>query len=203
MIDRDRERLVCGLARVGEQCTRFVTRHESSVVAIAAIGERLRDDHEPAPLSGRGEPRARLGKHQERPTERDGAVGNRVDDGTGMLLIGAARVIERSVRLDVANARAGVSSDSRKRTDLFGDVGAQDVGRNVEPATAEPLPIAVGHLRTDSDVALGTGRRDAPHGLRVTGVEPARHVCARDEGKERVIVGVALADVAVEVDHGT
>src|SRR5579875_567133 len=99
--------------------------------------------------------------------------------------------------------RAG---DRVERPRLEDDVVAYLGGRDRHVAAAEAAAIGERDMSADRDAAGDGGGDGGPHRRRVSGVEAAGDVRARDDPEQRGIVGelpdaVALAEVAVEVDR--
>ena len=114
-------------------------------------------------------------------------------------------VVERAVRLDVADPGALGPGDAVQRGQLVQDVGGELGRLDVDEPAAEAGEVAVGDLRPDGHARGSGAGAHAAHGRRVAGVEAARHVGAGDEAEQRLVVtqppdAEALPEVGVEVD---
>ena len=117
-------------------------------------------------------------------------------------------VVERAVRLHVAQRHARVGGERRDRPDLVDDRRLELGRRHVEVAPPEPDEVRVAGMSAHGDAG---GRREPDRPLdrqRVAGMGAAGDVDARDERDERLVVAhrprpQALTDVRVQVDsHG-
>ena len=115
---------------------------------VAAIGEGL--GHEPqAGVGGRGSHRLRRRQAEER--EVTAEAGGGASDRGGQLRVRRCLVVERAVRLDVAQLDAGGAAERLERADLVADHRLDLVGLEVHRAATEAEQIGIARLRTDGD----------------------------------------------------
>ena len=114
-------------------------------------------------------------------------------------------VVERAVRLEVADAGAARAGERVERPDLVDDVGHELRRGHVDEPAAEAGEVAVADLGAHGDAARRGGPAHGQEHRRVAGVEAAGDVDARDDLDHRVVVAElpateGLPDVGVEVD---
>ena len=93
------------------------------------------------------------------------------------------RVVERAVRLDVADLLPLQAAEPVQRGDLVDDLVAQLDRLVLDPAPAEPGQVPVADLGADRDPAVGRLLAQPAHGDRVAGVEAAGDVRAGDHAR--------------------
>ena len=82
-----------------------------------------------------------------------------LDYRRGLGLVPDHRVVERPVRLDVADPAAGDAGEGVQRAELVEHVGGQVVGGDVDEPATEPGQVAVADLGPDAHAAFGGQRR--------------------------------------------
>ena len=121
------------------------------------------------------------------------------------------RVVQRAVRLDVRDGRAGSSSTAIERAELIDHRIGQLVGLHVDESATEPGEVGVADVGPDRDVVLDCHLAGAADDRRVARVEPAGDVRRRDDGHQLPVGAArprpeAFADIAVQIDgahHGS
>ena len=146
----------------------------------------------PSPRTGRGRPSA----VRER--------GDRVGDGVGLRRDPSIdRVVERAVRLDVAEVGARLD----ERGELGGRSSARSsAGSRSQSRAAEVRGIRIGRMRADRDAEPGGPGDRVAHGRGIPRMPAAGDARARDDREHRLVVGRrhavdGLAEVGVEVDR--
>ena len=188
---------------VGDERAGARAGYEPTVRPVGAVGEGLRDGDEAGGL-GLGVQRGpRLAQ------DRQGRVVGRhgIHDRPSLGRVDGRRGVERPMRLQVRDAGCGHPAHRFERTELVEDVGGEVARVHVDAATAEAREVAVPDLRTDDHSTLCGSGDGAADGARVTGVEAARDVGARDHAEHGLVVAEhpgaeRLAEVGVEVDRG-
>ena len=167
-----------------EQGTRSAPGNEGAVRPVAAVEERL--VHEGQARAERGTldlaGQAQHGKGSAQPI---GERGDRRDDRVGLRRVGADRVIQRAVRLDVAD----VGSARDECGELCGDA-ARELGRvDRDRDAAEVRPVGVGRVRADRDPEPLSAVDRLPHRGGIARVTAAGDARARDHREHRLVVG--------------
>ncbi len=189
---RERHRLLRRRGSI-EQRTGLIARDEPAV-RVAAVGEPFGERLHAAGACLREELRTGPRKHRH-------AVGTcRLDDRARHLPIFDRAGVQRPVWLHVRDLSAFIGRDLGERRELLGHVVAQHVDRDVEITATESLAVAVRRMRSDRNVAFSSRRTHHPHRLHRAGVKRTRHVRARHDVEQPLVVGEPLPDVGVEID---
>ena len=86
---------------IRHQCVGLGARYERAVQRVVAIGEEFGDEPN-AVVTGN-----RFGTGSRKPEERHRPFARKLDDAARMILVRHDRVVQRPVRLDVRDTRAG------------------------------------------------------------------------------------------------
>lgn len=127
------------------------------------------------------------------------------DNGVRELRIRRGGVVQRTVRLHIANAITGRAGEGFQTAELVERLIPEFLRGDRHGATAETGQIAVADVRADAYPLLDGQCAGAAHDRRVPGVEPAGDVRAGDHVQHggvitHVIGAEALTQVAVQVD---
>ncbi len=188
--------------RVAHDRTRPRAGDEPPGAVVGAIDEGL---GRIAQAAGKGGALHRLRSGEADEHEPAARARGAARDRRGELGVVDGLVVERAVRLDVAQRRAVGRGEREQRAHLVEHVGLDLGGRRLDLAAAEAAQVEVARVRADRD-ARARGERDrAVDHPRVAGVEAAGHV-RRGHVLEQGLVGAqrpgseALAEVRVQVD---
>ncbi len=181
---------------------RLAAWDEPAVRGVGAVGERLRHGGQPGGLGAAQQ----FGLRQPQQRQCRVVPADRLHHRVGLLGVRGHRVVQRTVRLDVAHRGAGDPGEPVERGDLVDDVVGEVVRIHVDEAAPEPGQVAIAHLGPDRHPALGGPLGDPPQHRRVPRVEPAGDVRAAHDVQQRLVVAQrpgteALAQVAVEIDR--
>lgn len=170
------------------------TGHKTAAGVVRTIGEELAHDR----ATGRAQaPHChRSGQAHQRQSVAQANLHN----ACRLLGVPPDPVVQRAVRLEVADAHPGGARGFAQRLDLLGQVRHQRFVVHLEVSTAETLPVRVRHLGAHRHSPIGREPADPPHRGCVAGVEAASDVRLGDNLHQRCVVGKAFADVGVEVE---
>ncbi len=174
-----------------------------AVGQVVPVGEALGHHPQSGPLGELGQHGPGWAEHGQFRV----VVADRGDQRRRLRLVPGGGVVERAVRLEVADPGAVRPAERVERAELVEHLVAQfrEVVRDVPPAEAGEVPVA--HLGADGDLPLRGGGADPAHGGRVAGVEAAGDVGRGDQVQQRLVVAEppgteSLTEISVEV-HGT
>jgi len=107
--------------RIGQHRAGRRAGNQRAGSGVAAVGERLRDGAEPVRGGDRQQRRAGQAEHRQRRVDGQ----HRVHDRAGLRLVRHRRVVQRAVRLDIADGGAAGGGQRLQRADLVDDVGRE------------------------------------------------------------------------------
>ncbi|KAG0764662.1 hypothetical protein G6F22_018179 [Rhizopus arrhizus] len=182
------------LLAAGNQC---------ALRGIGPVGEGL-GHHAQAALSRQRE-QGRTGQADQRQRRVDLKDGG--DDVVALARVMRNGVVQRAMRLDVADLRARGRRQALERTDLIDDIRHQIGAGHVHVAPAETCQVRVGHVRAHRDAVGCSAFQRGQNTGGVARMETASHVRAGDQPQHCGVVAhgpgaQAFTQVAVQINRG-